>query len=482
MRSTRSSVVMIVVAGVLVSGCLVPRDRSAPRDLGEARGRLGSESAQSTRSKEPPLVASDRAFSRSELQSLARERNPNVEEWRARLAAASARTRQVRSLYFPQLRSDGRYVRLDEEIAFSDPVGDQIVVQDRETYTQTTVLSYETFDWGRRHFLHQSSLHEEGSTEARFVRAMQDLDFRVAAIYLGVFETRRDLDVSRASVTSLEGALKLARDLLAVDRVTEADVLVVEARLERRRFQSMQLERVVSRLMEDLAHLLDVPPETEMELSPPTGIEALVARHGSAPLEPDEADLPWEKLAFYHRAELTALEFAHEAVDNARRAERSAWLPKVGLFVQHQHSTTSSIFSETDVLSGGLSAEWEIFSGLRRKARVDELEARVGEVRAQHRVAVHLVQSEVRDALRGLRLAIKGVDVAAKVVGHARENLDRVTANFEQGRATGQELLEAESLLRTEEARQNRASYGVLRFAARLRFACGLDYHEELKP
>jgi len=485
------SAIAIVVAGVLPGGCLVPRERSAPRDLRRTSGPLDSEGLASTSSLKRALGAIDaveQPLSLTDLQGLARRRNPNVEEWRARTAAASARTRQVRSLYFPHLRSDGSYVRLDEGISFSDPVGGEIVVADQETYEQTTVLAYDAFDWGRRHFLHQSSLQEEGSAEARLVRAMQELDFRVASVYFGIFETRRDLDVSRASVTSLEGALARARDLRAVDLVTDADVLVVEARLERRRFETLQLRRLASRRVEDLVHLLDLSPGSDLGLSTseglstPEGLEALVARHGTAPLEPDEGDLPWEDLAFVQRAELTALNFAHEAVDSARRAERAAGLPTVGVYFRHQHSTTGSAFARTDVLSGGLNAQWEIFSGLRRQARVDELEARAREMRAQHRALVHRVQSELRDALRGLRLAIKGVDVAARVVVHARGNLDRVTANFEQGRATGQELLEAEGLLRTEDARENRARYEVLRSAAYLRFVCGLDHDEDLEP
>jgi len=472
----------------MLSACLVPRRVETPPKLPGAE--RASDPLDFPPARDPDSsrgsVPTSKRFDLLELQRAARLSNPNVEEWNALVAAAEARSRQARSLYFPMLSTSGQFLRLEEEIAFRDPVGNSIVVQDRDTYTQTTTLGYEAFDWGKRHHLHQASQQRTIGTAAQRRRALQGLDFRAASFLYSILEAQRDREVAEASVKSLEGALARARELRGVDRATEADVLVVEANLERRRFQVRQLEDLTQRLEDDLQRLLGVRSGPSILLVDPEGLPERILpgddddRALDAPVFLETAH-PWIEHAFETRPELRALDAAHEALENARTAEMAAYFPSVGLFVQHQYSTTESAFASQDIFSGGVNVAWDLFSGLRRSARIDELEAEARVVAAQHEGLRLEVVNEVRDAVRSLRLAYEAVDVAAKVVEHARENHKRVDALFDGGRATGQELLEAESLLRTEEARANRARYGVYRAIAALRFATGLDYDEELE-
>ena len=466
----------ILIASVTTAaGCVVPlAPRSAPS--------LSDQRAAETDAEEPAGAPdagqwTDRAVDPSselsllDLQRLARQRNPVVAEWAARVAAAEARGRQVRSLYWPTLRSAGQFLLLEDEVAFSDPVFGSIVVQDRRAYTQQTHLSYTVFDWGHRHFLHQARLQDEIGTRERRRRALQELEFHVARLYFGLFEARKDLEVAMASVESLTGALELARNLRRVGRANDADVLVVEANLERRSFTARQIEDLIANLQEDLARLLDLPQDTALRLREPAGLP-----EPSPPgLAGADRDAYWEGVALVARPELAALDAGHEALRELRSAELTEFLPKFQVFVAHEYSTTESAFRDPDLFSAGVSIGWELFGGGRTRALVDEYLARASELRAEHRLVVHSIHSDVRRALRSLHRARDGVGVAATVVKQAEENRDRVRSHFKNGRATGQELLEAENLLRTEQAKQNRARFEVFRAGARLRFACGLD-------
>jgi outer membrane protein TolC len=186
-------------------------------------------------------------------------------------------------------------------------------------------------------------------------------------------------------------------------------------------------------------------------------------------------------MALERRPELGALEAEHEAALNAWRAARSSFLPRVNLFVAHEYSTTDSAFRDPDLFSGGVNIGWELFDGFRREARLDELEAGAQQVRARHRQLYTSVLTDVRRAWRRRERAADGVRVAAVVVEHARENLRRVTDLFREGRATGQEVLEAEGLLIGERAKAVRARFQVMRAQAALRFAAGLDFDEQLE-
>lgn len=478
-RSRKRWIGTATCLGLLAAnGCLLPRPAPPPPPLPvplkETPGRGTASDTDRTRGHLPagPHCLED-------LQREARHRNPTVEEWSARVAAQEARSRQVRSGYFPRLRTDGNYLWLDEEIAIQDQLGNRFIVQDVESYTQTTQLTYSVLDWGQVHLLHQSSLQQTLVEEARRRRALQELDLLVARAYYGILALREDLAVNEASVTTLEGALRLARDLREFGRATEADVLVVRARLERRRFQSRRLGDLIRNSEENLARLLDLSPAVVVELQRETS---------ESPVDPGGEDARsaetlafWEGLALEHRAEFRALEAGHAAVESARVAERRGFLPQVNLFVQHEFSTTESVFRDPNFFSGGVNVAWELFDGFRRLSRLGELVAEAQEIRARYRGLYTAILTEVRRARRSVERAADAVQVAAVVVEHARENLRRVTDLFREGKATGQEVLEAESLLRSEQARAVAARFGALRARAELRFTCGLDYDEDLE-
>src|SRR5690606_9494863 len=87
---------------------------------------------------------------------------------------------------------------------------------------------------------------------------------------------------------------------------------------------------------------------------------------------------------------------------------------------------------------------------------------------------------EVRRAERDVMRAADGLEVARRGIERAEENLRQLTDRFNEGRATGQELLEAETLLRGERARAVQARFAFERALASLRSAVGLDFGEEL--
>ena len=131
---------LVSFATAFVQGCLLPR---APRRAPDLRARTTPPPSPVPDPDRPAPGDGTAALDLKSLQEFARRRNPSVTEWRARVEAAQARTRQIRSLYFPQLRSTGRYLRLDDEVAFALPDLGRIVVQDRDVYTQTTVIGYD---------------------------------------------------------------------------------------------------------------------------------------------------------------------------------------------------------------------------------------------------------------------------------------------------------------------------------------------------
>ena len=444
--------------GAMHGGCLLPRPS---RTVLLPRADLGAV---------PRTLQRRSSLTLEVLQEEARRRNPVASQWAARVVAAEERTRQVRAGYFPVLQSEARYLRIDEEVSFSDPLTNtDIIVQDEDAFTIVNSLRYRLLDWGRVHHAHRASQEDAKRELASQKRVLQSLEFQVARVFYGILSAREELETVETSVKTLEGSLQLANSLESVGRVTRADVLVVEANLERRRLLAREIQDLVEARQEELAVLLDLPPETPISLQPPSETDV-----------PDANAQRYEALALQRREDLRALDAAHQALLEARRSEVATYLPDVGVFLQHEHSTTDSDFRDPDSFSGGVNASWELFDGFRRGARVRELDAEAFRVQGQSRELARRIQLEVRQAVRALVRAADRVGVAATVISQAEENLRRQNALFRQGRASGQELLEAESLLTSERARAVQARFDVALRLEELRFACGVESAAEL--
>ncbi|MBN1442033.1 MAG: TolC family protein, partial [Planctomycetes bacterium] len=198
------------------------------------------------------------AWSLKDAQREARRRNPTADRLEARIAAAAAREGQIRSAFYPRLHTSGQYLRLDEEVAFRDPLGTVYVVQDREAYTQVTSLTYNVWDWGETWFAAHAGSLDTQRERVLGRRALQALDFQVARLFFAILETEQEIEVQAASVATLQGALDLARSLRDVGRGTEADVLVVEVSLERGKYHQRWLQDRLDDLRDELRLLLEL--------------------------------------------------------------------------------------------------------------------------------------------------------------------------------------------------------------------------------
>ncbi|MEM7235743.1 MAG: TolC family protein, partial [Planctomycetota bacterium] len=350
-------------------------------------------------------------------------------------------------------------------------------------YTQTTSLGLDLWDWGRRRSRYLSALKDRERERAQSRRALQGLDFRVATLFYSIRALEQDREVLALSIRTLEGALKVAKDFFGVGRSTQADVLVVEVSLTRVQYDERRLGDALADARDALRAILRLEPGAELTLANSDEPEAQPGADRGGDLEDRASGVdvfaPWENIAVERRPEVVAFRHSLEALGYQRRSLASDFLPTIGVFAQHEYSTTRSAFRNPNIFSGGVQASWELFSGFRTRYARAELSARVQELAAKEELFIADLRVEVRRSLRVLARAHDGVRVAVKGVEQSRENLRQVQVRMNSGKASGQELLEAESLARSEAARLVQARTSVRRAEARLRFVCGLDFDED---
>lgn len=476
---------LVTVITLSLTGCLVPLATGEPGELApagyapvperdEAVPPETPETPKSVTSREasaPTLPDLTTSLDLRQLQALALARHPRLEAAAARVEAATRLRSAAAGAFFPVVGAEATYLRLEDPIESEIPPLGTVVFQDDETVTLRTRLRYSLHDWGRRQDLHQARGHELEGEKARRLRLEQAVSLGVAAAYFRCLELVEEIEVVRASRDAVRAALQIAEDSFEVDRVTRADVLVFRARLRRVEFQLKSTESQLEEARENLNYWLDLPATTRLELESPgdppdleTSLDVLVRR------------------GLERRQELVALSRAREALREQADALATTYLPELFLFVEHQYSDPATALSEESLLSGGLGVSWELFDGGIRYQESRALRARQRELESTWRDRQARVTEEIRQAHRAWQLSEEALAVATSVLEPAEENLERVTDLFQLGRATGQEVLEAEALLGAERAEQARALYRRHLSYHALRHALGLDLDEPLLP
>ncbi len=404
-----------------------------------------------------------------DLQFLAVDRHPLIAASTSRVEAANYRRKASLGDFYPQLRTDARYLRLEDAIESEIPPFGTVVFQDDESFSLQTQLTYALHDWGRRKDTHRARNHELNSEKAQRIRRIQTVALAVAQAYYSILETEKEVLVLTDSLEAVDKALKIARDNFLVKRVTKADVLVVEARRERLGFQLKVVENQLKDRREHLNYWLSLPPQHEVTLAEPFAAPKV-----------DKSIFELIKIGLSHRGELRALKESEESLRRQGGALLSTYLPEFYFFLQHDYTDPVTALSEESLLSGGFGASWSLFDGGSRYNQRNALLEKSKELRALRIDQSAKIVEEIRKAKRNFDLSLEALKVADVVVQQAEENLKRIQNLFSQGKVTGQEVLEAEALLTTEKAEQARAIYRQHLSYQLLIFALGLDINQSI--
>jgi outer membrane protein TolC len=198
------------------------------------------------------------------------------------------------------------------------------------------------------------------------------------------------------------------------------------------------------------------------------------APHIAAPAEvpvPPATDVALDAKA---RADLEAGRLAITAT--GKTAESIWWQVAPRLDLVGDAGLGPATFSNPDGLQWSLSlvANWQVWDGGARSARLAGIEAEVREQQLALRRAVRLAGIELQRALRAWRSAHAALAVARQRRAVAEQVHVQVAARFEQGLATSFEVSEAADGRHRGRLEESRSALAVQIAASRHRFLSGL--------
>lgn len=409
---------------------------------------------------QPEAMTTDHApmLSLADALTRAARGNRRLAEARAQLATARQRVFEARGRLFPATAGRGRYTWNTAEQRNAVPIvipGQQpsFPIRDRDIGTISGVINMPVDLSGELRYTLAAAQAGYRGEAARLWAATLETDVVVIGAYYNLLEAERLRDVTMQTIALHRQQLTFADDRFRNGRLTKNEVLVVQLALRNAEQEQRRRELAIDEARFALNQAVGLPIDTPTEIVDvrerpelPSETEALHAAYRGNPV-------------------LLALLEEQQRLDASASALARSRLPRFSGGGSVEDSN-SKILAPTLIGAGFLGFEWDLGTDTRREADIAAARIAADENRLRTERELRELEQAVRSTYRSAVERLAALDTSEIAVQQAEENLRIRQQQFEVGRATSDDVLDAEALLAGE-----RASVASARYEAQTRRA-----------
>ena len=428
--------------------------------------------------EEVATIESDAPLDLADVVRLAGSESLRMVEADRDLAIAAERVGEARGRLFPTISSQGRYNWYTDEqttgvqlppaaLANLGGIPPTVVVREQDFGTVNGTASVPIDLFGE---LTKGLTSAQAGYRAEQARRYATLlGEQVAAVrsYFGVLETERLREVARQTLAAQRQQVANAQSGVNAGRLTRNELLVAEVAVAATEQRLRLLDLEVARMRWTLNQIIGRPVDA------PTRLVDVVAR----PVLPSAGDALRD--AYANNPVLLALVEEQQRLEDASSALSRSRLPQVqgGGTIDY---SSAEIIQPQRVGGAFVGFSWNFDTGGRKEAQV-----------AQARLAAEQNCTRIERSLREVEAAVRTTRLAAEerlaalasaetAVQQAEENLRIRTQQFAVGRATSENVLDAEALLAEQRATLASSLYQAHTRRAELQQVLGLPLDDIL--
>jgi outer membrane protein len=362
------------------------------------------------------------AYTLAELIDIAEQNNPRTHIVWERARQKAEQLGIEKSAYYPVLAGIAAFGDSRSIVPFPKPLAPRGYTMVEVPVVQPELtLQYLLFDFGKREARVDAAKAEKLAAGANFIQANQDIAFRVSSDYYKLLTAQERLQAAGETLKTAQTTQDAAEAQLNNGRSTLPDVLNARAETSQAIFdlESADGDEKVSRVV--LAEDIGVEP------SPDIAIDAQknVPQPQSLTSSIDELI----QLALADRSDLMAQVAAIRAADDAVRAAKAEYRPKI---VLSGAGAYTSVWPTVDygelgpanqaTWSAELGIEWRIFDGGARKNSLAIAESKQREAHDQLTELHDRATREVWTAYIGFRTALRKQQAAVALLESANSS------------------------------------------------------------
>ena len=389
---------------------------------------------------------------------IALEHNHTLAVEREKVREVETGIAESRGGFRPQIDASATYTRLDVAPYISLkglPVpgtggASRVEIGDDDNYALALSARQALYTSGK---LRNGAGAAEAAAEAqqyRFRQARADLVLAVEKAYYGLLKARRIQKVARDAVALMEAHVSDVENLHRAGMAARNDVLKARVQLANVRVMDLKADNGVKLAGVALCNLLGLPLDSDV--IPQTPLRKSVEDEPRPPL-PLAIRAGWKQ-----RPELAALERSVRAAERRVAVARGQRRPDLFLSgnytLKRPDRENEPDFYRSWAMT--LAAQWPVFDGGIRAARVDRARAQLAQMRQRVAAVRDEIALEITRAYLNLAEARQRAQATAENATRAQENFRVTRERFEQGVVTSTDLLDAETLL--TQARVDRAA------------------------
>jgi outer membrane protein TolC len=280
------------------------------------------------------------------------------------------------------------------------------------------------------------------AAEKDYSKDKNELIYKIKESYWNLFRAKEFKKVIDENLKQMEAHLKDVKNLYDQGLATNNQVLQVQVQISNSKLNLIDADNNVKLLMIMLNNTIELPLETEIELT--SGIE-----------KNNYTDLTLKDLlqkSLNNRPELKSMEYKVKASEYGVKIANSNWYPQVFLNGNYYYNRPNArlmpaqdIFKDTWDISLGLS--WDIWTWGKNNDKVTEAKANLSQAEDGFSIVKNGIKMEVTTNYLSLIKARQSIDVAEDGVKLAEENYKVTNDKFKNGMALNTDLLDAEVAL-----------------------------------
>ena len=306
-------------------------------------------------------------------------------------------------------------------------------------YAWQTQVQQTLFAGGRNRANYLLSQLGVSAAEIQKIQAREDLMLQVKQAYYSILATEKALDVAKTAVVNLESHLNVAKNFYDVGMVPKNQVLEAEVELAKAVQSQTDLERDLTVARTRMNIMLRQPVDKPVKV-----VDTLV--YTRFPMTLDQC-------MQYSLSESPEIQLGRNQVENSAKnvdVARSGYYPQLGL------TYTNTSTGSTQRSHGGWSnddAGWNVAAVAtfnfwewgRTKAQVEKSKVELNRSVNDLTALEDNTKLEVTTNYQNLLSAAKNIDVSAKAVVSATEDLRMVRERYMEQVATNTEVLDAQT-------------------------------------
>ncbi len=382
----------------------------------------------------------------AECIAIAVENHPTLGAAAASVRAGQQRVRQATSAYLPQVSAtygaNRRYTSASARTGTNVGTQSQTFNFFNGGFGFTQLL----FDFGQNLDSIRAAQAGEESLQADATTQRETVVLNVKQSYFGLLAAQRLLAVAEETVRQNQQHLDLAQGRFDVGLAAKFDVTQAKVQLA-----NAELGLVTARNNVALGHAM---LHNALGLSTPLDFDIVdsLDRHEVQIGEEAALDAAYDK-----RPELRSIRAQERADSEQIAALQKDYLP----FVTGNGAYDFTGNSSPDQASWniGLNVNLSLFNGGLTTAQIGEAKANLSNLRFNEEALKQNIELEVRQALLNLQQASESIDVSAKALEEARENLDLAENRYQTGVGSIIELTDAQASFTFANASHVRALY-----------------------